>query len=140
MQSQSRTRISVVSQLPQQLKIAAMPFDERKTFAATKEDLEQNTADLPVVMQRQVPVIQKAQRTVDVPQLQYIDTTVDVSVAKQHDDCITKHNEIEMDKKLRTAQFRTESKKQIVFDSEGPSDLRFEIRCKQGTALCVVRH
>ena len=55
-----------------------MPFDERKTFAATKEDLEQNTADLPVVMQRQVLVIQKAQRTVDVPLLQYIDTTVDV--------------------------------------------------------------
>ena len=46
-----------------------MPFDEHKTFAATKEDLEQNTADLPVVIQRQVPVTQKAQRTVDVPPL-----------------------------------------------------------------------
>ena len=34
-------------------------FDERKTFAATKEDLKQNTADLPVVMQRQVPAIQR---------------------------------------------------------------------------------
>ena len=107
----------------------------RKTFAATKEDLEQNTADLPVVMQRQVPVFQKAQRRVDVPLLQCIDTTVDVSVAKQHEDCMTKHNEIEMDKKLRTAQFRSESKKQIVFDSEGPSDLRFEIRCKQGSRV-----
>ena len=53
----------------QQLKIVAMPFDERKTFAATKEDLEQNTADVPVVMQRQVLVIQKAQRTVDVQML-----------------------------------------------------------------------
>ena len=49
-------------QSAQQLKMAAMPFDERKTFAATKEYLEQNTADLPVVMQRQVLVIQKAQR------------------------------------------------------------------------------
>ena len=52
---------------------------------------------------------------------------------------MTKHNEIEMDKKLRSAQFRTESKKQIVFDSEGPSDLRFGIRCKQGRRVvrCV---
>ena len=33
------------AQSAQQLKIAAMPFDERKIFAATKEDLEQNTAD-----------------------------------------------------------------------------------------------
>ena len=116
-----------------------MPFDERKTFAATMEDLEQNTADLPVVMQRQVLVIQKAQRTVDVPLLQYIDTTVDVSVAKQHEDCMTKHNEIEMDKKLRSAQFRPVSKKQIVFDIEGPSDMRFGIRCKQESrvVLCV---
>ena len=112
-----------------------MPFDERKTFAATKEDLEQNTADILVAMQQQVLVIQKAPRAVDVPLLQYIDTTVDVPVAKQHEDCMTKHNEIEMDKKLRSAQFRTESKKQIVFDSEGPSDLRFEIRCKQGSRV-----
>ena len=87
-------------QSAQQLKIAAMPFDERKTFATTKEDLEQSTVDLPVVMQRQVPVVQKAQRTVDVPLLQYFDTTVDVPVAKQHEDCMTKHNEIEMDKKI----------------------------------------
>ena len=52
------------------------------------------------MMQRQVLGTQKAQRTVDVPLLQYIDTTVDVPVAKQHEDCMTKHNEIEMDKKL----------------------------------------
>ena len=39
------------AQSAQQLKIAAMSFDERKTLAATKEDLEQNTTD-----------IQKAQR------------------------------------------------------------------------------
>ena len=90
-------------------------------------------------MHRQVPVIQKAQRTVDVPLLQHIDTTVDVSVAKQHKDCMTKHDEIERDNKLRSAQFRTESKKQIVFDSEGPSDMRFGIRCKQGSRVvrCV---
>ena len=44
-------------------------------------------------MQRQVLVIQKAQRTVDVPLLQYIGTTVHVPVAKQHEDCMTKYNE-----------------------------------------------
>ena len=59
-----------------------MSFDERKTFAATKEGLEQNTTDILVVMQRHVLFIQKAQRTVDVPLLQYSDTTVDVPVAK----------------------------------------------------------
>ena len=55
------------SQSAQQLKTAAMSFDERKAFAATKEDLEQNTADIPLVMQ--VLVIQEAQRTMDVPLL-----------------------------------------------------------------------
>ena len=49
-------------------------------------------------------MIQKAQRTVDVLLLQYIDTTVDVPVfRKQHEDCMTKYNEIKMDKKLRSA-------------------------------------
>ena len=127
-------------QSAQQLKIAAMPFDERKTFAATMGDLEQNTADLLVVMQRQVPVIQRAQKTLDVPLLQYIDTTVDVPVAKQHEDSTTKHNEIEMDKKLRSAQFRTESKKQTLFDSESPSDLRFQAggpRCALCDIACI---
>ena len=38
--------------------------------------------NIPVEIQRQVLVIQKAQRTVDVPLPQYIDTTVDVPVAK----------------------------------------------------------
>ena len=40
------------------------------------------TADVPVVMQRQVLVIQRVQRTVDVPLVQYIDTIVDVPVVK----------------------------------------------------------
>ena len=35
------------------------------------------------MMQRQVLVIQEAPRTVDIPLFQYIDTTVDVPVAKQ---------------------------------------------------------
>ena len=139
------------AQSAQQLKIAPMPFDERKTFTAIKEDLEQNTAGVVVVMQRQVLVIQKAQRTVDVPLLQYIDTTVDVAVAKdaektpqkQQKDCMTRHNEMKMDKKLCSAQFNTEKKKQIVFDSESPSDLRFGIRRKtwrRSLRLCVCSH
>ena len=66
----------------QQLKTVVMSLDERKTFATTKEDLEQNSADISVVMQRQVLVIQKAKRTVDIPLLQYIVTTVDVAGAK----------------------------------------------------------
>ena len=43
----------------------AMRFDEQKSFAKTKEDLRQVTADVPVVLQRQVPVSQMVQRTVD---------------------------------------------------------------------------
>ena len=64
----------------QKLKTAAMSFNEQKTSTVAKEDLKQNST---VAVQRQVLVIQKAQRTVDVTLLQYIDTTVDVPVAKQ---------------------------------------------------------
>ena len=52
----------------------AMRFDEQEISATTKEDLRQVTADVPVVMQRQVPVIQRVQKTVGVPLVQYIDT------------------------------------------------------------------
>ena len=52
----------------------AMRFDEQKIFATTKEDLRKVTADVPVVMQRQVPVIQRVQGTVEIPLVQYIDT------------------------------------------------------------------
>ena len=58
-------------------------LDEQKNFASVSEDLKQNTSDFPVVMQRQVRVIQKAPRTAAVPLRQYSDTTIDVSVAKQ---------------------------------------------------------
>ena len=47
-----------------------MPFDERKTFAATKEDLERNTAEVPVVMQRQVLMTENS----GIPLVQDIDT------------------------------------------------------------------
>ena len=67
----------------QQLKTAAVSFFEQKTSTAIKEDLNQNTTDIPVVMQRQVRVTQKSQITVDVPLLQYMDTTFDVPAAKQ---------------------------------------------------------
>ena len=57
-------------------------------------------------------MIQKAPRTADVPLLQYSDTTVDVAGAKdaektpqkKHEDCMTKYNGIQMDKKLRSAE------------------------------------
>ena len=54
----------------QQLEMDVMRSDERKIFATTKEDLEQ----------RQVPVIKRVQRTVDVPLVQCIDTIVGVPV------------------------------------------------------------
>ena len=66
--------------------------------------------------------------------------TVDVLVCrKQHEDCMTKYNEIKMDKKMRSAQLRTDNKKQTVFDSESPSDLRLRIRYKKGSRVthCV---
>ena len=47
------------AQSPQQQKMDALRFDEQKIFATTNEDLRQVTADVPVVMQRQVPVIQR---------------------------------------------------------------------------------
>ena len=47
------------AQSAQQQKMDAMRFDDQKIFAPTKEDLRQVTADVPVVMQRQVLVTQR---------------------------------------------------------------------------------
>ena len=55
------------AQSAQQQKMDAMRFDERKFFATNMEHLEHDTADVPVVMQRQVPVIQRVERTVGAP-------------------------------------------------------------------------
>ena len=55
-------------------------------------------------------------------------TRPSMSQFRSDEDCMTKYNEIKMDKKLRSAQFRTENKKQTVVDGESPSDLRFGIR------------
>ena len=81
-------------------------------------------------------VTQKAPRTVDIPLLQYIDTSVDVPVAKdaektpqrQHEECMTIYNKIQMDKKLHSAYLRTENKKQNVFDNESRSDLSVTVQ------------
>ena len=81
-------------------------------------------------------MIQKAPRTVDVPLLQCSDTTVDVPVAKdaektpqrQHEDCMTKYKEIQMEKKLRSAWLWTKNQKQNLFDSESRSDLSFTVQ------------
>ena len=72
----------------------------------------------------------------DVPLLQFSDTTVDVAGAKdaektpqgEHEDCMTKYNEIQMDKKRRSAYLRTKNKKPNVFDSESRSDLSFTVQ------------
>ena len=67
----------------QQPKMDAMRFDECKIFATTEEDLEQDSADAPVAIHGQVPAIQKAQRTVKAPLVQYIDTIIDVPIVKR---------------------------------------------------------
>ena len=86
--------------------------NEQKIFTGIKDDVEQHTMNIPVVMRRQVLVIQKAPRPVDIPLLQYIDTTVDVPVAKQRRENTTEtarrlrdtlHNEIQENKNLRSA-------------------------------------
>ena len=48
--------------------------------------------------------------------------------AQQHEDGMTKYNEIQMDKKLRSAYLKTENKKQNVFDSESRSNLNFTVQ------------
>ena len=47
---------------------------------------------------------------------------------RQHEDCMTKYNEIQTDKKLHSAQLRTETEEQNVFDSESRSDLSFTVQ------------
>ena len=83
-------------------------------------------------MQRQVLVTQKAPRQVDIPLLQYRDTTVDVPVAKRRrEDTTGLHDEAQRNpdgQKMRSANLRTENKKQNVFDSESRSDLSFTCR------------
>ena len=43
-----------------------------------------NFVDMPVVVRRQVSMIQKMQNAVVVPRVQYIDRIADVQVVKQH--------------------------------------------------------
>ena len=43
---------------------------------------DKHTVDVMVVMQRQAPLVQKAQKTVDVPQIRFFDT-IDVPVVLQ---------------------------------------------------------
>ena len=69
-------------QTARQLKMDAMRFDEHKTFATTEEDLEQDSADVPVVMHGQVPVLRR-HRTVDASLVQYIDMIIDVPIVKR---------------------------------------------------------
>ena len=83
-------------------------------------------------MQRQVLVTEQTLRKVDIPLLQYSDTTVDVPVAKQlREDTTGLHDEVQRNpdgQKMRSAYPRTENKKQNVFDSESRSDLSFTVQ------------
>ena len=95
-------------QSAQQLKTAATsrrPWQQSRRIS--------NTTDILFATQRQVLVIKKASRKVDIPLLQYSDTAVDFPVAKQRreDNCMTKYNEIQMDN-----------------DSESRSDLSFTVQ------------
>ena len=87
------------------------------------EDLNHNQGEIS---------IQKAQRKVDVRLLQYIDTTVDVPVVKQRrEDTTGLRDEVQRNpvgQKVRSANLRTENKKQNVFDSESRSDLSFTVQ------------
>ena len=93
--------------------------DEQKISTAIKKDLEQNTADIPVVRQRQVLAIQKAPRkifhcfsTLTLPSMSQLQNDAEKTPQRQHEDCMTKYNEIQMDKKMRQHELRTENKKQ----------------------------
>ena len=59
------------------------------------------------------------------PSMSQLRSNAEKTPQEQHEDCMTKYNEILMDKKLRSAYLRTENKKQNVFDSESRSDLSF---------------
>ena len=82
-------------------------------------------------MQGQVLVVQKAPRTVDIPLLGTL-TRPSMSqlrrTQRRHHRDSTKQNEIQMDKKLRSAKLRIKNKKQNVFDSESRSDLSFTVQ------------
>ena len=94
--------------------------DGQKISTAIKKDLEPNTTDMPTVRQREVLAIQKAPRTAHIPLLQYIDTTVDVPVAKQRRKDTTEtarslHDKVQRNPdghKMRQQKLRTENKKQ----------------------------
>ena len=100
----------------QQLKTAAT---SRRSLPQPRRISNRTLPDILVVIQRQVLAIQKAQRTVDVPLLQYIDTTVDVPVVKQRrEDTTGLHDEVQRHpdgQKMRSTYLRTENKKQTVF-------------------------
>ena len=66
--------------------------------------------------------------TVTTPSMSQLRSNAKKTPQRQHEDCMTKHNEIQMDKKLHSAKLRTENKKQNVFDSECRSDSSFTVQ------------
>ena len=84
-----------------------MSLDERKTFAVTNEDHEQNTEHIPVVMQRQVFVFRRNRERWIHHCFRTLTQTVDVPVAKALQKTARGlHNEVQRNQdgqKLRSA-------------------------------------
>ena len=59
------------------------------------------------------------------PSMFQLRSNAEKTLQEQHEDCMTKYNEIQMNKKMRSAYLMTENKKQNVFDSESRSDSSF---------------
>ena len=59
------------------------------------------------------------------PSMSQLRSNAEKTPQEQHEDCMTKYNEIQMNKKMRSAYLMTENKKQKVFDSQSRSDSSF---------------
>ena len=57
----------------------------QKTVEIPQVQFLDKVVDIPVVVQRQVPMVQKVQKTLEVPQLQIIDKVVDIPVVAQRE-------------------------------------------------------
>ena len=57
----------------------------QKTVEIPQVQFLNKVVDIPVVVQRQVPMVQKVQKTLEVPQLQFIDKVVDIPVVAQRE-------------------------------------------------------
>ena len=66
-----------------ELRHVMMNLGEKLADKEVDEMIREADVDVPVVMQGQIPIIQLAQKTVEVPQVQFHDRVVNVPVAMQ---------------------------------------------------------